>query len=160
MRRELRVGSETVPAGDPRGGYFLIDVVAALALTALLMLMVFPLQPLATTPVRLRALLADTVTLLRDARTAAALAGRSVAVTFDAGDRTLRAGARVVAIPGDVGFGLTAGGNCPSRDARTGIVFRADGTNCGGTLRFVGAGRSWRAGVNWADGHVDVAADE
>lgn len=160
-RRGSPAGRTAAPGlGDPRAGYFLIDLLAALALAGLLILFVFPLQPQATTPGRMRALAIETVTLLRDARTAAARSGRPVGVTFDLDARTLRAGERVIGIPLDVDFALTAGGNCPTSDTRAGIVFRADGTNCGGLLRFTRAGRTWRAEVNWVDGHVDVSEGE
>jgi general secretion pathway protein H len=134
--------------------------VAALALTVIVIGLAFPFIPTGTTPVRLHGLLADTVALLRETRTASIARSTSIATTYDADRRTLRAGSRSVVIPPDVDFSLVAGGNCPIAGGLTGIVFRADGTNCGGVLRFAKASRILRARINWVDGHVDIAEGE
>lgn len=144
------------PVGNARAGYVLVELVATLALTGLLLGFAFPFAVTGTTPSRLRALASSTASLLRDARTAAITGGRPVAVRFDPGVRRLSAGARRVLIPGDVDFTLVAGGNCPAEGAATAIVFRADGSDCGGVLRFAKGGRVLRTRVNWSDGFVDV----
>ncbi len=134
----------------------LIEVVAALAITMLIVGFAFPSAPLTTTPSRLLALVSSSVSVLREARTAAIAGGSPVGARYDAAGRTLRAGRNAVTIPADVGFDLVAGGNCPAGEGAAEILFRADGTNCGGSLRFSRGGRIIRARVNWVDGHIDV----
>ena len=154
-RRPAR--APTAPPDDPRAGYVLVEVVAALAVTLMLVFFAYPRVGGGTTPSRFLALVADAASLLRDARTTALGGKAPVAATFDAARRRLRAGAESVDLPPDVGFEFVAGGNCPKDGARSGIVFRVDGTNCGGVLRFARQDRVVRIRVNWADGHVDVA---
>lgn len=134
----------------------LIEVVAALAITLLILGFAFPFAPLGTTPSRLLALVSASVSVLREARTAAIAGSQPVSATFDARQRILRSGRNSVAIPADVDFDLETGGNCSARDGVAEIMFRPDGTNCGGFLRFARAGRVLRANVNWLDGHVEV----
>ena len=127
-----------------------------MAITMMLIGFVYPFVAFGTTPSRLLALVSSSVSLLREARTAALSSSKAVGARFDAARRTLRAGPNVVIIPGDVDFSLTAGGNCPTGTRTAEILFRPDGTNCGGLLRFSKGGRVLRARVNWADGHIDV----
>ncbi len=155
-RVSLAHRSGGLPAGDPQAGFVLLEAVAALAITLLLLAFVLPLVAPGTTPPRLLALVSSSVSLLREARTAAIAGGKPVAARFDSAQRRLWSGGIAVGIPADVAFSLTAGGNCPGRDGATEIQFRPDGSNCGGVLRFVKGHRTIRARVDWADGHVDV----
>lgn len=134
----------------------LIELVATLVLVGLVMVMAFPNLPQGTTPARFRALLARTTALLRDARSAALAHATDSAATFDRRSRTLRAGAYEVAIPADVDLALTAGSGCGASRDTAAIVFRADGTSCGGVLRFARGGRAFRVRVNWVTGHVEI----
>ena len=146
--------------GDPRAGYLLVEVVAAMAVTIMLITFAFPSVPNGTTPSRLLGLITASVSLLREARTEALAQGKPTAATFDSVSRTLRAGSQIVGIPPDVDFSLVAGGNCPADDTRAQILFRADGTNCGGVLRFAKGRRILRARINWVDGRIDVVEGE
>ncbi len=141
---------------DPRAGYVLIEAVAALAITILILSFAYPLVAGGTTPPRLLALVSSAASLLREARTAAAASGRPVAARFDAGARRLSAGAATVAIPADVAFTLTSGGNCRTGGGGAAVLFRPDGSGCGAVLRFAKGARVLRARVDWADGHVDI----
>lgn len=143
-------------AGDPRAGYVLIELVATLVIALLLLSFAYPLVSGGTTRARLLGLASASASLLRDARTAAMVAGRPVAARFEAGRRRLTAGTVAVAIPGDVAFSLTAGGNCRDGGGEAAVLFRPDGSGCGAVLRFAHGAQVLRARVNWADGHVDV----
>ena len=143
-------------ATDARAGYVLIEAVAALAIAILLMAFVYPVVAGGTTPPRLLALVSSSASLLRDARTAAIAGGKPVFARFDAGRRRLVARNAAVAIPGDVGFSLTAGGNCRTGEGGAAVLFRPDGSGCGAVLRFAKGPQVLRARVNWADGHVDI----
>ena len=153
----MRAGSDGGVSSDPQGGYVLIEVVATLAVIVMLMALSFPRVSADTSPTRMAALITASVSLLREARTEAIARGAPVATTFDAGRRMLTAGTRSVTIPPDVSFHMVAGGNCPAESMRAAIVFRPDGTNCGGILRFGKHGYAARAHVNWVDGRIDVA---
>ncbi len=141
---------------DRRAGFVLVEALATLAITLLLLAFAFPFIAPGTTPPRLLALVSSSVSLLREARTAAIAGGKPVVARFDAAQRRLSTGGLTVGIPSDVAFSLTAGGNCPGRDSGTEIQFRPDGSNCGGILRFVKGRRTIRARVDWADGNIDV----
>ena len=145
------------PADARRAGYVLIEALAALAITILLLSLAYPLVAGGTTPPRMLALVSSTVSMLRDARTTAMASGRPVAARFDAGHRRLVAQNAAVAIPGDVAFTLTAGGNCRTGEGGAAVLFRPDGSGCGAVLRFAKGTQVLRARVNWADGHVDIA---
>lgn len=149
-------GASRVVAESPQAGYVLIEAIAALAITLLLLSFAFPLVAPGTTPPRLLALVASSVSLLRDARTAAIAGSRPVAARFDIARRRLSSGPNAVAIPADVAFALVAGGNCPAGGGTAEILFRPDGSSCGAVLRFTKGVRVLRARVNWADGRVDV----
>ena len=51
---------------------------------------------------------------------------------------------------------MTSGGNCRTGEGGAAVLFRPDGSGCGGVLRFAKGARVLRARVNWADGHIDV----
>jgi general secretion pathway protein H len=151
--RSVRAGAS---AGDAEAGYVLIEMVATLVIVALLLRSVFPGVGAGTTPQRLLAVVSASAALLRDARTEAVQRDRPVAARFDAGSRHLAADAGSVFIPADVPVSFTAGGQCPFRNGAAELVFRPDGSNCGGVLRFGRGPRTLRARVNWADGRVDI----
>lgn len=134
----------------------LLELAVALAVMSLGLALLLPLVPARTTPTRLLALVTTAAALLRDARSAALLEARPVGAVFDANRRQLSAGGATLAIPQDVELSVVAGGNCPAGDARSAILFRPDGTNCGGALRFVQGARTLRARVDWASGRIDV----
>ena len=154
-----RVGGRRLGQGRAtgrQGGYVLIEALAALAITILLLSFTYPLVAGGTTPPRMLALVSASVSLLRDARTAAMASGQPVAARFDAGRRRLTARDAAVTIPGDVAFSLTAGGNCRTGEGGAAVLFRPDGSGCGAVLRFAKGPQVLRARVNWADGHVDI----
>ncbi len=156
MRRAPHHEAGGPGSGGPQAGYVLIEAVAALAITLLLLSFSLPLVAPGTTPPRMLALVASSVSLLRDARTAAIAGSRPVAARFDVARRRLSSGPNVLGIPGDVAFAFVAGGNCPAGNGDAEILFRPDGSNCGAVLRFTMGPRGLRARVNWADGRVDV----
>jgi general secretion pathway protein H len=156
VRREPHGEARGPGSGGPQAGYVLIEAVAALAITLLLLSFALPLVAPGTTPPRLLALVASSVSLLRDARTAAIAGSQPVAARFDVARRRLSSGANVLGIPADVAFTFVAGGNCRVGDGNAEILFRPDGSSCGAVLRFTKGSRVLRARVNWADGRVDV----
>ena len=136
----------------------LIEAVATLAISILLLSFAYPMVAGGTTPPRLLALASSAVSLLRDARTAAMAEGKPVAAQFDEARRRLTAGTASLLIPADVSFSLTSGGNCRTGSGGAAVLFRPDGSGCGGVLRFAHGAKVLRARVNWADGHVDIVS--
>jgi general secretion pathway protein H len=154
-----RAGSPVAADADRRAGYVLIELLAALAVSGLIMFLALPGVPQGTTMAKLHALLSSTAALLREARTEAIVNGAVKRVTFDSRRRTFRAGGRLVVLPEDVDVALGAGDSCgASRGGVAEIVFRANGTSCGAVLRFAKGGRVFRIRVNWVTGHVEIAA--
>ncbi|HEY0330275.1 MAG TPA: type II secretion system protein GspH [Rhodopseudomonas sp.] len=152
-----RVGSPPIAAN---AGYILLELLAALALTGLLMALAFPALPPGTSRSQLQALSVSAANLLRDARTAASNSGHDERATFDRLRRTLGSATRLLSVPQDVEVGLLAGARCNAEAGRIGIVFRADGTNCGGVFRFALRDRAMRVRVNWLTGHVEILQDQ
>lgn len=152
----MRLKSRAGRLSDPRAGYVLIELIATLALTGLLFALVLPNLAATTTRTRLHMLLASTVAGLRDARTAAIARDTDVAVIFDAYRRSIELGSERVPVPSDVAFSITTGGSCALREGRIAIVFRGDGTNCGGVLRFVRDGEIYEIRINWATGTINI----
>ena len=150
-----RAGNADRPR-DGSAGYVLIELVAALALIGLLILLAFPALTPATNQSRFRALSTSTATLLRDTRTDAIARGGEAYAVFDRRRRTIQAGKHLVSVPVDVDVGLLAGSRCVASGDRIQIVFRADGTNCGGVFRFARGDRATRVRVNWLTGHVEI----
>ncbi len=143
----------------PDAGYIMIELIAALVLMGLLALIAFPVLSQSTSAPRYRALLVDTATLLRQARNTAIARGEPAYVTFDHRRILFKSGSRSVAVPRDVEVGLMTGSRCVASAESTQIVFRADGTNCGGVFRFVRGGHAARIRTNWLTGHVEILQD-
>ncbi|HLH10535.1 MAG TPA: hypothetical protein VKV77_01510 [Methylovirgula sp.] len=141
---------------DPRAGFVLIDLVAATAIMALMIALVLPMIAEYTVSARMHLLLANTASLLRDARTVAIAENDDETATFDAEQRVIRFGHRSVHLPADVALSVTSGGGCTSDGDVTEITFHPDGTNCGGVLRFARGEEVFRLRVNWATGYVDM----
>ncbi len=139
-----------------RAGYVLIEVAAALAVAGMVTGLALSNVGHGTTPGGLVALTSASVALLRDARTSSGARNVPVAATFDPRRRKLSAGPQVLLIPADVELTIVAGGNCPIEGPRSQILFRPDGTNCGGILRFAKGRLVYRTRVNWVDGQIDV----
>jgi general secretion pathway protein H len=124
----------------------------------LLIAIVFPSVPFSTTPSRLSALVYSSASLLREARTAAIVGRTPVTARFDPIHRRLLSGLNIVDISADVDFSVISGATCAGRPAE--IVFRPDGTNCGGSLRFSRGGRTLSARINAIDGQIDIVRDK
>lgn len=134
----------------------LVEIVATLAVTGLLMAVALPHLAAGTNRTRMAALVTASASLLREARTTAIASGTPVAASFDPARRKLGTGPESLDIPADVAFSLLAGGNCARTATQVVILFRPDGTNCGGVLRFAKDGHVTRALVNWVDGRIAI----
>uniref|UniRef100_Q07N87 Putative general secretion pathway protein H n=1 Tax=Rhodopseudomonas palustris (strain BisA53) TaxID=316055 RepID=Q07N87_RHOP5 len=141
---------------DANAGYILIELVAALALTGVLMILAFPSLPPGTNDPRFRALASDTATLLRNARSDAIARGDVAVAVFDRRRRSIQTKSQWVSVPDAVEFGLLAGSRCETGGERVQLIFRPDGTNCGAVFRFALGPRVARVRLNWLTGYVEI----
>jgi general secretion pathway protein H len=142
--------------GESCGGYVLIDVIATLAIAGLLLMLAQPNFARTTSPTGLHALLTRIVATLKDVRSSAMLQNTPVAAVFDGRMRTVSAGTEVISLPRDLDVRVVSGEACRSNGQRVEFVFRGDGTNCGGILRFAKDKWVFRIRVNWLTGHVEI----
>lgn len=139
---------------DGSAGFVLVEQVAVLALVGLLILLAFPIVRPGTDQSRFHELWTNTAALLRDARTSALVRGDAAEVTFDRRRRTIQSRKHVLQLPANVDVKISAGGSCAATADRIQIVFRANGTSCGGILQFSLKDRVARIRVNWLTGHI------
>lgn len=156
MLRMSPVGSAATPSGRSTAGYILLELVAALVLTGLLITMAFPALTHGTNRPRFHALAIGTSTLLRNARTDAIARGSEVRAEFDRRRRTIQTRKQVVVIPADIEVELLSGSRCEANGGRIQIIFRPDGSNCGGVFRFAHGDRITRVRLNWLTGHIEI----
>lgn len=156
MLRMSPAGNAATPSGRPTDGYLLLELVAALVLAGLLITMAFPALTHGTNRPRFHALSIGTATLLRNARTDAIARGSEARAEFDRRRRTIQSRKQVVAIPADVEVELLAGSRCETNGGRIQIVFRPDGSNCGGVFRFAHGDHITRVRLNWLTGHIEI----
>ncbi|MEJ1159963.1 type II secretion system protein GspH [Prosthecomicrobium sp. N25] len=149
-------GSAECPGRHRRAGFVLLEVIPALIIFGLMVMMAFPAIPRGTGAARLLATAVDAAALLRETRTASIASGREQAAVFDTRQRSLSLGGRSVAVPRDVDASLLSGDTCRRDGDRVGILFRPDGTSCGGVLRLAKGPRAFRVRVNWATGNVAI----
>jgi general secretion pathway protein H len=140
-------------------GFVLLDLVVTAAIACLVLGLILPHLPFGTTPARMHILLADTASILRDARTSAIAENRNVAFSFDSSRRLFLSGRGVVYVPTDVEVSMTSGGGCGSGGDVADVIFHPDGTSCGGILRFESQAGAYRLRVNWATGYVEAIKD-
>lgn len=141
-------------------GFTLIDMIATLAVAGLLVMLALPYAPRATSSTGLRALVAQTVALLKDARSTAILQDRPFAAVFDARRRTISFGARSLDLPRDLNVSVVSGETCGKDGARVEIFLRGDGANCGAILRFANGADILRVRVNRLTGYDEIVKDD
>jgi len=140
-------------------GFTLLEMVAVLAIIAMLAAILLPGAPRGTTRPRLEAYAIETATLLKADRTAAMRRNTQIAAQIDAPGRAIRSGAsgRIVRIPDDVAVQAMLPQTCNERPARSTISFFATGMSCGGTIVLSRLGAGYEVRVNWLTGGIEVA---
>ncbi len=154
---QLQVPSDQV---GRQAGFTLIEMVAVIAIVALLAAILLPRLSRSTSHARLEAYAIQAAALLKADRTAALRQHAQVNATVDAPARLIRSGSngRRVQIPDDVSFTAMLPQNCNERPARSTISFFAAGTSCGGTIVLSRLGSAYEVRVNWLTGGIDVVA--
>ena len=142
-----------------RDGFTLLEMVAVLAIVAMLAAILLPMAPRGTSRQRLAAYAVETAALLKADRTAALRRSAQISAQIDAPRRTIRSGSsgRVMRIPDDVSFQAMLPLTCNERPARSTISFFASGMSCGGTIVLSRLGVGFEVRINWLTGGIEVA---
>ena len=141
-------------------GFTLLEMVAVLAVVAMLVAILLPLAPHATTRQRLAAYAVETASLLKADRTAALRRNTQINAQINAPGRTIRSGSsgRIMRIPDDVSFKAMLPLTCNERPAHSTISFFASGMSCGGTIVLSRLGADFEVRVNWLTGGIEIVA--
>jgi len=144
-------------SAEAKAGFTLIEMMAVMMITALVSSLIIMNIP-GTGRAGLKALVMDSVALLRRERLAALMTGKDRRVSLDGEARVLVGdGGDHVKIPADVTVDiLGANETWSGRLAVAG--FHPDGASTGGALRFTRDGVAYEVRVNWYTGSVVVEA--
>ncbi len=135
-------------------GFTLIEVVCVLAIIALLVSVVLPAIPRATSRARLEAYAVEVAATLTADRNSAIRRHTPVATSLDAVARTIRSGASAqrIQLPRDVVLDALLAKTCNGRTAGATIVFFPGGMSCGGTIDLRRGEVGFQIRVNWLTG--------
>lgn len=143
-------------------GFTLVEVVAVLAIIAMLAALVLPGWPHGTTRPQLEAYALRIAALLKADRNAALRGRARVDTSLSLATREVvsGSGAGEVRLPEDVAFDALVAGACAGRANGSSIAFLPSGMSCGGTIALARPGAAVHVRVNWLTGGVElVAAD-
>ena len=134
-------------------------MVCVLAIIAILVAIVLPAAPGATSRSQLAAYATETAALLNGDRSVAQAQSRHVATAIDAPSRVVRSGAtgRAIAYPRDVRVSAELASRCNGRSAGAFIHYFPSGMSCGGVITLARPGHSFEVRVNWLTGESEVA---
>jgi general secretion pathway protein H len=156
LRRTSSAGSADGLAAEH--GFALLEIVCVLAIIALLVAIILPILPRATSAARLEAYAFDTAALLKADREAAIRRRTQVRTQIDAPSRIVGSGAtgRQLRLPDDVVVEALLASRCGDQPAGFAIVFFASGMSCGGVIAMRRPGSGYQVRVNWLTGGVEV----
>jgi general secretion pathway protein H len=141
-------------------GFTLIEVVCVLAIIALLVSLVLPAIPRATSRARLEAYAVEVAATLTADRNAAIRRHTTIATSLDAVARTIRSGSSAdrIQLPRDVAFDALLAQTCNGRSAGATIDFFPSGMSCGGTVQLRRGNIGYQVRVNWLTGGAEVVS--
>jgi general secretion pathway protein H len=139
-------------------GFTLIEVVAVLAIVALLAGLTLPMLKPRSTPATLDAYAVRIATLLKADRFAAMRSGAPVVTSLAAQDRTVRSGGGhgLVQTPADIALDAVLAERCAGAKMGAGIVFFPTGLSCGGVIELTRESQRVEIRVNWLTGGVEI----
>lgn len=143
-------------------GFTLLEMVAVVAIVAMLAAILLPWLPRSTSRQRLAGYAVETAALLKSDRTAAVRRATLVSAQVDAPGHVIRSGSsgRALQIPADVSFQAVLPRTCNERPAHSTISFFASGMSCGGTIVLSRLGVGFEVRVNWLTGGVEIVTRE
>jgi general secretion pathway protein H len=141
-------------------GFTLIEMVAVLAIVAMLAGLVLPGWPHGTTRPQLEAYALQVAALLKADRAAALRERSRVDTVLSPATHEVISGAggRAVRLPDDVAFDALVGETCGGRRNGSTIGFLPSGMSCGGSIALARPGAAVHVRVNWLTGGVEIVA--
>lgn len=141
-------------------GFTLIEMVAVLAIVAMIAALVLPRLPEGTTRPQLEAYALRAAAILKADRNAAIRRRARVATWLSGQNHTIVSGANgaELRLPDDVAFDAIVAENCNGRVEGSEIDFLPSGMSCGGTLALARPGAAYHVRVNWLTGGVEIVA--
>jgi general secretion pathway protein H len=139
-------------------GFALIELLCVLAIVGLIVAIMLPNLPHATSRTKLESFAVQTAALLKDDRNAAVARKTTVTTRVETVTRSIRSGAsgQTVHIPPDVIMEATLASRCANRVAGKSIDFFPSGMSCGGTVFLSRPGVALEIRVNWFTGSVEI----
>ena len=94
-------------------------------------------------------------TLLRNARILSIKNGHDVIANIDIGGKKIFINeSDAIFLPEDIGVEILSSESCQISSFYFAIIFRPDGTNCGGVIRIWRGGRFFNIKINWLTGAI------
>jgi|SRR5262245_30598792 general secretion pathway protein H len=146
------------PQSGADGGMTLVEVLVVMAVLALVAAIAMPSVRLPSRGPPLGVIAADIAAKLRAARALAIAQNREVAFAFDAKARTyaVESTGPPEPLPPEAELSITTARHLVRGSEEARLVFFADGTSSGGTIRLTHERRSIAIAVAWLTGVVDV----
>jgi general secretion pathway protein H len=141
-------------------GSTLLEVVAVLAIMAMLAGVALPALKVGATPSSLDAYAMRIASLLKADRIAAIRSGTAVATQLSAADRSVTSGRGhgFVQAPADVALDAALAERCGGAETGSEIVFFPSGLSCGGVIALTRMGQHVEIRVNWLTGGVEIVS--
>jgi len=140
-------------------GVVLLDIVAALAVVALVAFVLMPKPRSATGAAELTAEAVRISAEIRKGRAKAIGGGGTVDVLVDPDKRKVQVqGATAVTVRNGVDMRWVTSNQCPLRQGRRALRFLADGRSCGAVMTLSVTGRSIELRVDWLTGRVEMTS--
>lgn len=138
-------------------GVILLDVVAALAVVALVAFVLMPRQRSGAGPAELTAEAVRISAEIRKGRAKALVSGSTVDVFVDPDRRNVRVeGGTSISIRDGVDVEWVTSNQCPVRQGKRALRFLADGRSCGGVMTLSVRGKAMELRVDWLTGRVEM----
>lgn len=138
-------------------GFTLLELLVVLVLMGLMLALALSAGPPRSPALVLRAATNELATALARARAEAITTDRPASFLLRLSPPAWRVGAgRLHPLPPALALRLTTAAGAPSRRGTAGIVFAADGSATGGSLRLALAGQRARLTVDWLTGGIRI----
>ena len=136
-------------------GFMLLEMMLAIVIFYLLISLSWPLLSTNNFSAQLDGYSNQITTLLRNARMLAIKNGHDVVANVDISQRRVFLDeSKAINLPQDIGIEILSSDDCKMSSLYFIIIFRPDGTNCGGVIRLWRGGHFFKIKVNWLTGAI------